>query len=93
MAHDVPADRAEQSGLQARAAVRAHDHELRRLTLRNEDVARIAMQIDECLLRIYRHLADKAETESVRDVFRNLVTLEQGELRKLALNALRAGDV
>ena len=58
-----------------------------------EDVARIAMQIDECLLRIYRHLADKAETESVRDVFRNLVTLEQGELRKLALNALLAGDV
>lgn len=58
-----------------------------------EDVAKLAMQIDECLIRTYRHLAEEAEPDSVRDVFRNLVTLEEGELRKLALNALEAGDL
>jgi hypothetical protein len=58
-----------------------------------EDVARLAMQIDECLVRIYRYLSEEAETAAVREVFRNLVLLEQNELRKLALNALRAGDM
>jgi hypothetical protein len=33
-----------------------------------------------------------ADTESVREVFRNLVSMEQAELRRLALNALTAED-
>ena len=58
-----------------------------------EDVTTLAMKIDECLIRIYRHLSEDADTEPVREVFRNLVAREQNELRKLAMNALRAGDV
>lgn len=55
-------------------------------------VIRVAMDVDNCLLRFFREVAEQAETERVRDVFRNLVEMEESELRKLAMNALQAMD-
>ena len=57
-----------------------------------EGVIRVAMDIDNCLLRFFREVAEHAETERVRDVFRNLVDMEESELRKLAMNALQVMD-
>jgi rubrerythrin len=57
-----------------------------------EGVIRVAMDIDNCLLRFFRESAEHAETERVRDVFKNLVDMEESELRKLAMNALLAMD-
>jgi rubrerythrin len=58
-----------------------------------DGVIKAAMDVDRCLLRFYREVAENAEPESVRDVFRNLVEMEEAELRKLALNALGATDI
>ena len=58
-----------------------------------EGVIKVAMDVDNCLMRFFREAAQQAETESVREVFRNLVEMEEAELRKLALNALQVADV
>lgn len=57
-----------------------------------DGVSRLAMDVDETLVKFYQELARKAEPEDVREVFRNLVSMEQAELRRLARNALTAGD-
>ena len=51
------------------------------------------MDIDNCLLRFFREVAESTETEKVRDVFKNFIDMEEGELRKLAINALQATDI
>jgi hypothetical protein len=57
-----------------------------------DGVIKVAMDVDSCLLRFYREVAENADSETVREVFRNLIDAEEGELRKLALDAMLAGD-
>lgn len=57
-----------------------------------DGVIKVALEVDNCLLRFFREVAEHAETESVRDVFKNLVDMEEMELRKLALGALQSMD-
>ncbi len=56
-------------------------------------VIKIALDVDNCLLRFYREVAANADSERVRELFRNLIDMEEGELRKLAMNALGAQDM
>jgi len=58
-----------------------------------DGVIRVAMDVDNCLLRFYREVAANADSETVREVFRNLIDAEEAELRKLAMNALGAKDM
>jgi len=58
-----------------------------------DGVTRVAMDVDRCLMRFYREVAECVESETVRDVFKNLVDMEEAELRELALNALGAKDI
>jgi rubrerythrin len=58
-----------------------------------DGVIKAAMDVDRCLLRFYREVSENADPESVREVFRNLIEMEEAELRKLALNALGATDI
>lgn len=51
------------------------------------------MDVDRCLLHFYREVAGNAQTETVRDVFTNLVDMEEAELRMLAFGALQAMDI
>jgi rubrerythrin len=58
-----------------------------------DGVTRVAMDVDRCLLSFYREVAGNAESESVREVFRSLIDMEEAELRKLAFGASQAMDV
>lgn len=58
-----------------------------------EGVIKVAMAVDNCLLRFFREVSEHAEPEKVRDLFRNLIDMEEAELRKLALNALQVSDM
>ena len=58
-----------------------------------DSVIKVAMDVDQCLLHFYREVAESAETETVRDVFRNLIDMEEAELRKLAMSALQTMDI
>ena len=53
-----------------------------------EGVIKVAMDVDNCLIRFFREIAKQAETETVREMFRNLVEMKEAELHKHALNAL-----
>ena len=57
-----------------------------------ESVVQATLDIDNCLMRFYREVAEKVESEKVRDVFRNLVEMEESELRQLAFSALQVRD-
>jgi rubrerythrin len=56
-------------------------------------VVKVALDVDGCLLRFYHEVAENAESEVVREVFRNLIDAEEAELRKVALSALGAQDI
>ena len=58
-----------------------------------DGVLTAAMEIDSCLIRFYREVAEKVDSERIREVFNNLVAMEEGELRRLALDALQIRDV
>ena len=58
-----------------------------------EGVTRLAIDVDRCLQRFYREVADKAESENVRELFRNLIDQEESELHKLALDAIAAEEM
>lgn len=56
-------------------------------------VVKLAMDVDRCLLHFYREVAAIAETETVREVFRNLIDMEEAELRMLAFGASQTMDI
>ena len=58
-----------------------------------DGVIRVAMDVDNCLLRFYREVAENADSEAVRELFQNLVDGEEADLRKLSLDALAAVDM
>ena len=58
-----------------------------------DGVTKVAMDVDACLIHFYEEVAKKSDSESVRELFLNMISLEQGELRKLARNALSVMDI
>ena len=58
-----------------------------------KNVIQATLDIDNCLVRFYREVAEKVESEKVRGVFQNLVEMEESELRQLALSALQVRDL
>jgi hypothetical protein len=57
-----------------------------------DDVVDVGLKVDECLIAMYRDLAESAPSEDVRNVFQNLLDMEEEEKRRLVKNALRAAD-
>jgi rubrerythrin len=53
-----------------------------------EDVVAAAMHFDACLITFYREIAEKARTDKVREVFENLLVMEQHEQIELSKQSL-----
>ena len=53
-----------------------------------EDVVRMALQFDACLLDNYREMAERAVSVEVRELFQSLLKMEEKEGSALARNAL-----
>jgi rubrerythrin len=58
-----------------------------------EDVVAAAMHFDACLIRFYREIAQKARTPKVREVFENLLVMEEHEQIELSKTTLELGLV
>ncbi len=58
-----------------------------------EDVIRLAIGLDECLLSMYRELADTNNEPDVTEALQNLLGLESSELRILARDSLKIYDM
>ena len=58
-----------------------------------EDVVAAAMHFDACLIRFYREIAQKARSDKVREVFENLLVMEEHEQIELSKTTLELGLV
>ena len=58
-----------------------------------DQVIEIAMKMDECLVQLYRQLVAHTDVPEVREVFENLLALEEGEKHRIARQALGVKDI
>ena len=58
-----------------------------------DDVVAAAMHFDACLIEFYREMAQRALSEKVREVFENLLVMEQHEQIELSKQALDIGSL
>ena len=58
-----------------------------------DQVVRFAMEIDDCVINYYKAMAEGADTDEVKEVFNNLVSLEEHHKVRVARNALRLEDL
>lgn len=58
-----------------------------------EDVVAAAMHFDACLIDFYREMAQRALSEKVREVFENLLVMEQHEQIELSKQMLGFGSL
>ena len=57
------------------------------------EVVAIAMHFDDCLIEFYREMAQRALSEKVREVFENLLVMEQHEQIELSKQTLGLGSL
>lgn len=53
-----------------------------------EDVVRMALNIDQCLIDLYKEMAERAVSQEVRDLFQSLLNMEEKEGAAMVRNAL-----
>jgi len=57
------------------------------------DVVTAAMHFDACLIQFYREMADHSSSEKVREVFENLLVMEEHEQLELSKALLELGSL
>jgi rubrerythrin len=57
-----------------------------------EELVELALKVDDALISLYRHMASDATTDAARQLFNNLVVLEENEKMKTARAALSTND-
>ena len=58
-----------------------------------QDVVEAAMHFDACLIKCYREMAQRALSSKVREVFENLLVMEQHEQIELSKQTLELGNL
>ena len=58
-----------------------------------EDIMEIGTTIDNCLIASYKEVADKATTPEIREIFENLLQMEEQEKHVKARLALGINDM
>ncbi len=58
-----------------------------------EEVVRVALGFDDCLLAAFRRMAENAPSEEVRELFARLLALEESEEHHLARSALELNQI
>ncbi len=58
-----------------------------------EDVMKIGRTLDQCLIASYKGMAEAATTAECREIFENLLLMEQQQKHKLARIALEINDM
>lgn len=53
-----------------------------------DDILAVAMHFDACLVEFYKEMAGQSVSQHVREVFENLLKMEQGEKMELSKQAL-----
>ncbi|QBG48634.1 hypothetical protein EGM51_14940 [Verrucomicrobia bacterium S94] len=56
-----------------------------------EDVVAAAMHFDACLIKFYREMAEKTQNSKVREIFENLLIMEEHEQIELSKTTMEFG--
>jgi rubrerythrin len=59
----------------------------------SDDVVRVALDFDQALVDLYREVAEKVSDQKVKEVFRNLLALEEREITQVARAAMSFADM
>ena len=59
----------------------------------SDDIVKIAMQFDDTLVNLYREVAEKVTDHRTKEVFRNLLNLEEREKIQVARAAMSLEDM
>jgi rubrerythrin len=54
-----------------------------------EQVIKMALELDECLVNLYKAMIESAETEEVKEVFENLLAMEKQEEMDMVRDTLQ----
>ena len=54
-----------------------------------DEVIDQVLTLDECIMDLYRKIAIEADVDEVRDLFKNILRMEESEQRKVVKNAMR----
>ena len=57
-----------------------------------QELVSLALKVDDSLISLYRHMSSEASTDEARQLFNNLVVLEENEKMKTARAALSVND-
>ncbi len=57
-----------------------------------QELVNMALKVDDSLISLYKHMASDASTDEARQLFNNLVVLEENEKMKTARAALSTND-
>lgn len=57
-----------------------------------QELVNMALRVDDTLIALYKHMASEASTDDARELFNNLVLLEENEKIKTVKAALSAND-
>jgi hypothetical protein len=58
-----------------------------------DQVIKLALELDECLVTLYKAMVEAAETEEVKEIFENLLAMEKQEKMNLVRDALQFDDI
>lgn len=57
-----------------------------------DELVNMALRVDDSLISLYKHMASESSTDDARQLFNNLVLLEENEKMKTARAALSTND-
>lgn len=57
-----------------------------------DELVNMALRVDDSLISLYKHMASESSTDGARQLFNNLVLLEENEKMKTARAALSTND-
>ncbi len=58
-----------------------------------EEIIRMAIQLDDCLIKIYKKIAANSDIPEVREIFQNLSELEDHQKRRFVMDSTRMYDM
>lgn len=58
-----------------------------------EELIELAIELDECVIKMFKYLRDNAKTEELRNIFNDILKLEKNESRLAIKNLSRLSDL
>lgn len=58
-----------------------------------DELIQLALEVDDCMINMYKTLAEGAEIKNVREIFNNLIQLVENEKRKTVRTLILSADM